>query len=272
MRRFILLTSILLLGLMQVSAQDTDKTAKTKGNSKIIITISPYKYQVSDTPYAHPQILTLKQAARILSSIFIERGRGEVPVLNSEDWMMLAPKMVKEFKTLKTNQQLEIVKAWGHEQKNGTFNEDHSTHLYLCFVKADTLYVAITYKNRKPEQMYHLAKGRFMEWMKNKDGKKFLNIVLMNKSLWTTNFNDLVFEKNMQFDPDKIKQRIDKHADRKGDIKGNKGTETEPATLTFEQLEKELKRLNDMKEKGLISEDEYKRARARLMKQAGIGS
>ncbi|RLE22806.1 MAG: hypothetical protein DRJ08_03555 [Acidobacteria bacterium] len=42
--------------------------------------------------------------------------------------------------------------------------------------------------------------------------------------------------------------------------------------MTFEQLEKELKRLNDMKEKGLISEDEYKRARARLMKQAGIGS
>ncbi len=271
MRRFILLTSILLLVLVPVFAQDADKTAKTKGNSQIIVTIFPYKYQVSDTPYAHPQTLTLKQAARILSSIFIERGKGGVPVLNSEDRMMLAPKMVKEFKTLKKNQQLEIVKTWGYGQKDGTFNEDYSVHIYLCFVKTDTLYVALSYKNRKPEQIYHLVQGRFMKWMKNKDGKNILNIVLMNKSLWTTDFDELVFEKNMDFDPKNIKQTIDKHEDQKGNIQGSKPEKTEPVTLSFEQLEKELERLNDMKDKGLISEEEYKKARARLMEQAGIG-
>ena len=270
MRRFILLTSILLLGFSPLIAQENKHDTKQRGNSRTVVNISPYKYQVSDTPYAHPQTLTPKQAARILGSIFIEKAQG-VPVLNSEDRMMLAPKMVKGFATLGKNQQLEITKTWEHEQKDGRYIEDYSIHLYLCFLKADTLYVAISYKNLKPEERYHLAKGRFMKWMKDKDGKDLLNIILMDKSLWTTNFDKLVFEKDIDFDPGKIKQKIDKTADQKKLLKGNQTEKPEPATLTFEQLEKELKRLNDMKDKGLISEEEYKKARSRLMKMAGIG-
>ncbi|NOY22800.1 MAG: SHOCT domain-containing protein [Acidobacteria bacterium] len=75
----------------------------------------------------------------------------------------------------------------------------------------------------------------------------------------------------MDFDPKNIKQTIDKHGNQKGNVEGSKPEKTEPVTLSFEQLEKELKRLNDMKDKGLISEEEYKKARARLMEQAGIG-
>ncbi len=270
MRQFILLTSIMLLGISPLISQEIEHNTKHKGNSKIVVTIAPYKYQVSDTPYAHPQTLTLKQAGRILSSILIEKGQG-VTVLTSEERMMLAPKMVKGFATLKKNQQLKIVKTWGREQKDGTFVEDYSIHLYLCFVKADTLYVAISYTNRKPENMFHLVRGRFMKWMKKQDGKTLLNIVLMDKALWTTNFNDLVFDKYSDFDPSKIKQKIDKTADQKELLKGKQTEKPEPATLTFEQLEKELKRLNDMKNKGLISDEEYKKARSRLMEQAGIG-
>ncbi len=268
MRRFILLTSILLLGIAPLTAQDTEQTAPKQGNNKIVITISPYNYQISDTPYAHPQTLTPKQAYRILSSIYVERGKG-VSVLNSEDRMYLAPKMVKAFKTLKTTQQLEIVKAWGKELKDGSFHETYSIHIYLCFPDPGTLYVALSYKNTKPDNMYHLACGRFMKWMKAKDGKPLLYVILMDKALWTTNFRDLVFEKDMNFDPTKIKKEIDSHKAQKPAIKEK--NETEAATLTFGQLEKELKRLNDMKDKGLLSEEEYKKARSRLMKQAGIG-
>ena len=131
--------------------------------------------------------------------------------------------------------------------------------------------MAISYKNLKPEETYHLVKGRFMKWMKSKDGKNLLNIVLMDKSLWTTNFDKLVFDKNIDFDPKTIKKTIDKHAEQKEKLKGTQSEKTEAATLSFEQLEKELKRLNDMKDKGLISEEEYKKARSRLMKLAGIG-
>ncbi|NOZ14095.1 MAG: SHOCT domain-containing protein [Acidobacteria bacterium] len=268
MRRFILLTSILLLGISPLTAQDTEDTAPKQDNSKVIITISPYNYQISDTPYAHPQTLTPKQAYRILSSIYVERGRN-VPVLNSEDRMFLARKMVKAFKTLKKTQQLKIVKAWGKELKDGSFHEDHSIHLYLCFPDPDTLYVALSYTKTKPDNMYHLACGRFMKWMKDKDGKPRLYIILMDKSLWTTNFKHQVFKVDMDFDPNKIKKEIDSHADKKAGIKEK--AETETATLTFEQLENELKRLNDMKDKGLLSDKEYQKARARLMKQAGIG-
>ncbi|PJB83564.1 MAG: hypothetical protein CO090_00930 [Acidobacteria bacterium CG_4_9_14_3_um_filter_49_7] len=270
MRQFILLTSIMLLGFSPLIAQENEHNTKQRGKSKIVVNITPYKYQVSDTPYAHPQTLTSKQAARILASIFIEKGQG-VPVLNSEDRMMLAPKMVKDFGSLGKKEQLEITKTWEHEQKDGTYIEDYSIHLYLCFVKADTLYVAISYKNLKPEETYHLVKGRFMKWMKSKDGKNLLNIVLMDKSLWTTNFDKLVFDKNIDFDPKTIKKTIDKHAEQKEKLKGTQSEKTEAATLSFEQLEKELKRLNDMKDKGLISEEEYKKARSRLMKLAGIG-
>lgn len=270
MRRFILLTSIIIFGFSQLTAQDTDQEKKARGNPRTIINMSIHNYEVSDTPYAHPQTLTLKQTARILSSVFIERGPG-VPALNSEERMMLTPKVVKAFKTLKKNQQVKITKTWGLEQEDGKFHENRSFYIYLCFVKSDTLYVALLHKNWKQEEMYHLAQGHFMKWMENKDGKKLLNIVLMDKSLWTTNFNELVFEKNMDFDPEKIKQKIDKNTEQKGKLEGSKPTETEPATLTFEQLEKELKRLNDMKDRGLISEEEYKKARARLMKEAGIG-
>ncbi len=270
MRQLILLTSILLFGFSPLMGQDTGHNTQQTGNSRVIVSISPYNYKVSDTPYAHPQTLTLKQAARILSSIFIEQGPG-VPILNSEDRMMLAPKMVKAFKTLGKDQQLEIVKTWGLEQKDGTFHETNSIHLYLCFIDANTLYVALVYRGVKPEEMYHLLKGRFMKYMKDKNGKKLLFIVLMDKALWTTHFNDLLFEKNIDFKPEKIKEEIDSHLDSGKKQTGEKPGIEKPATLTFEQLEKELKHLNDMRDKGLLSKTEYEKARARLLNQAGIG-
>ncbi|MCK5879009.1 MAG: SHOCT domain-containing protein, partial [Holophagae bacterium] len=178
---------------------------------------------------------------------------------------------VEGFKTLKKNQQLKIVKTWKFEREDGKFHEDRSICIYLCFTEPDTLYVALLYKNWEQEEVHHLIQGSFMKWMERKDGKLFLNIVLMDRSLWTENFNKPVFDRNLDFNPDKIKQTINKNTDQKGNIKDNKTEKAEPVTLTFEQLEKELKRLNGMKDKGLISEEEYKKARARLMTQAGIG-
>lgn len=226
-----------------------------------------HEFQVPGTStYAHPQQLTRSEMSRILSSLKYDMDFGmRAAVLNAEEQIQLGEAAAELFKTAAPDTQVLILKTMP-VNANEDLPEIRRLEIYLCFLDENTLYASVGHRSMPVKGS--IAVGRNMIRYTNPEGRSPSNIVCIDRKLWTTDKNKPVFE----VDKDALKEALARkqEMDSKSDQTPAQ-EEAAPASLTVEELEKELSRLRNLLDKELINREEYEKLRAELMKRAGIG-
>ena len=260
MQRKALIMMVLFLGLTTLLAQDAV-------HKKTTCAVSTGVFDVAKEPFDHPQQLTPKQTSRILSIIRLD---DNTPVLTTEEINELAPKISVCFAKVSKDQQVILIKSTGDLNDDGTMRNVQKLVLRMCFLNPDSLSIALVSQGISPEP--RLRRGHFMRWKKNSAGIPVFNTLLLRKALWTSKFQTPVFDAKLNSPPTKLTD-----SPQKGHLLPNsrlsnqeKQPTQETPTMSIEQLEKELKRLTDMKSKGLITDEEFQKAREKLIEEAGI--
>ena len=261
---FATVTSILIA--FTATAQELPKAPAEQG-AQPMYDVMLHEFQVPGTStYAHPQQLTRFEMSRILSSLKYEMDFGmRAAVLNAEEQIQLGEAAAELFETATSNQQVLIVKTMPIDPSKE--NPDiRRLEIYLCFLDENTLYASVAHRNMPVKGS--IGVGKNMIRYTNPEGRSAANIVCIDRKLWTTDKNKPVFE----VDKDALKEALARK--QKLDSKSGQTTEQEeaaPASLTVEELEKELSRLRNLLDKELINREEYEKLRAELIKRAGIG-
>ncbi len=249
------------------AAQDMPTLPENTGPEPMY-SVQKHTFQVrGTTSYAHPQQITPEQMTHILSAIMYEMDFGmRVPVLNAEERIQLGEKAADLFGSVSPQEQVMIQKTILPKQDQGE-SDPGVLQLYLCFLDPNTLYVSVVHRNM--EIKGSIATGHNMMRYTNPEGRSSDNIVCIDRKLWTEDIKKPVFD----VDLNRLQSALKRKEQLDQQDSGVTGTDQKPAkaSLTVEELEKELSKLHDLLEKKLITKEEYSKLRAELMKRAGIG-
>ena len=231
--------------------------------------ITVYKIK-TEKNCAHPQTLTLKQANKILHSIKV-KTMFPVLIFNAEEVRKVVRDFVKNMATAGKHEMVVIEKKqvfFDAKTKKKMF--ERVDKLFFWFKDKDSL--VVSYYAKGYDVARTLKEGFHVKYLRDEKGKVHRSTVIIQRDVWEKYLNRPVFEK----DYETIWQNINKNSNIKktDSTKARKSSSNEPEAeknkISVEEMEKKLQQLKEMRDKQLISEEEYKRMKEKVLKEAGF--
>ncbi len=268
MRKSILILILILLPL-KMFGEDLKSNPFVKElvpKIKTKTTIKVYK-QKTERKCAHPQVLTEKQANKILHTVKI-RGTVPVLVLNHEEIRKALKKFVKLFATASQNEMVVVERTKEYlDAKNKKDIHTKLDKLFFWFKDKDNL--VVLYYNKGYDTARTLETGYHVEYF-TENGKTYKSGIVIKSDLWTKNINKSPFEKDYEKTWKNVEKNMEKEKQSKGKEKAENKEEKAHQTISIEEMQKELQRLKDMLDKKLITEEEYNMLKKNVLKKAGL--
>ncbi len=225
--------------------------------------------KVDNLQFAHPQTLTRKQVNKIFHAVKI-KGNPDILVLNNDEILKITKDFIHAFQTAKKNEMVILEKTSIYNDTKKTVKTPVEKREKLAFYFVDPSTLRVSYSFSGFEKARVLKEGFLVSHAKIK-GKKYKTIIDIKKDLWTKYINKEIFpgEYEKTFEQLKLQNQPTPSPENtnKRDSLQNKTTQQ---TMSVEEMEKELKRLKDMLDKKLITQEEYEVLRKNILKKAGL--
>lgn len=217
----------------------------------------------------HPVTLSEEAIGRILYAFRID-GPGVSPfnVFSIEEIRKLVDdgRLVKAFLKSNKYEKIKLSRIKDYVDENKKIVESREDTFYLFFKTDDQLY--ITYVPKGYDLSRFMVKGLDMTDGVRWDGSPFQATISINKKLWTSNLKKSIFP--ITGDLSKISNV--KTMASEGNNKDNVENPTQDNVKEFslEDLQNELEKLKKMLDAKLISEEEYKKLKEKVLAKAGL--
>ncbi len=231
--------------------------------------ITVYKIK-TDKNCAHPQTLTLRQASKILHSIKV-KTMFPVLIFNAEEVRRVVRDFVKNMATAGKHEMVVIEKKQVFfDAKTNKKMLERVDKLFFWFKDKDDL--VVSYYAKGYDMARTLKEGFHVKYFRDEKGKVHKSTVIIKRDVWEKYLNRPVFEKDYEM----IWQNLNKNpeVEKPGNAKTKKESINKPEQngnkISVEEMEKRLQKLKEMRDKKLISEEEYKRMKEKVLKEAGF--
>jgi hypothetical protein len=219
--------------------------------------------------YAHPVELSNEAIGRILYALKVDAARmSPVQIFTIEEIRKLVDdgRLKEAFLKVGKFEKVELTKMNEYIDENDEVVYTKSEKLFLFFKNKDELYV--TYIPSGFKFFRTLMKGLDMKDGVRWDGKPFNSTISINKKLWTVDIKKPIFPVS-----EDITQLIKKIRTKGNSEEGKKETNKalqENQDFSLDALQAELEKLKKMLDKKIISIDEYKKLKKKVLAKAGL--
>ncbi len=257
---------LLPLAVMSQNLQNNPFVKELIPKTKTETNIKVYKIKTKNRKCVHPQKLTPKETNKIFHCIKI-KGKVSFLVLTNEEIIKIYKKFIEEMESAKPDEMVVVERIKNYiDTKNKKVLTKKIDKLLFWFKDNDTL--VVFYHNKGYDRARILKEGFHVTYFKE-NGKTYRSAIEIKRDVWTKYINKAIFEKDYEATWENLSKNLKK--ENKTTLKDNSKTDKQKEeALTIEQLQKELQKLKDMLDKNLITEEEFKKLKKKLMERAGI--